>query len=333
MATRHIIALLKSHMQGDNAHFLSVAMQVAAEEARRGHSKTAEAIRELVDEAKRRHTKLEQHAGSVVVLQPRGELANLVSVRMPDIGLSSLVMPNATERRLKRVLQEQRQQLRLRQHNLPPRRKLLFIGAPGTGKTVTAAVLASELHVPLLTILLEGVITKFMGETAAKLRVVFESMSSSPGVYLFDEFDAIGARRTSVNDVGEIRRVLNSFLQFLEKDDSRSLIIAATNHPDLLDRALFRRFDDVLEFSLPDERMALRIVQARLATFDTTGVDWSIIQARLSGLSQAELVRAAVEAAKNSILNGSDRIATVDIISALDERASSDPVTTREPRG
>ena len=321
MAARHVIALLKSHVQGDSAHFLSVAMQVAAEEARRGHAKTAETIRELVDEAKRRSIQLEQRAGSVVVLHPRGELANLVSVCTPEIRLSSLVFPSRTEAKLKRVLQEQRQQSRLRQHNLRPRRKLLFIGPPGTGKTVTATALAAELHLPLLTILLEGVITKFMGETAAKLRVVFEAMATTQGVYLFDEFDAIGAKRTAVNDVGEIRRVLNSFLQFLEKDDSRSLIIAATNHPELLDRALFRRFDDVLEYLLPDEAISLQIIEARLVPFHTSTMDWSAIRPHLEGLSQADLVRAADEAAKNSILSGSDQVTTSDLLSALEERS------------
>lgn len=101
------------------------------------------------------------------------------------------------------------------------------------------------------TIQLDGVITKYMGETAAKLRLVFDAIQSTRGVYLFDEFDAIGGRRTSTNDVGEIRRVLNSFLGFLEMDDSESLIIGATNHASLLDRALFRRFDAVLEYGLP----------------------------------------------------------------------------------
>lgn len=321
MAARHLIALLKSHVQGDSAQFLSVAMQIAAEEARLGHAKTAETIRELVDAAKQRSSQLEQRSGSVVVLQPRGELVNLVSVRTPEIRLSSLVLPSRTEAQLKRVLQEQRQQTRLRQHNLSPRRKLLFIGPPGTGKTMTAAALAGELHLPLLTILLEGVITKFMGETAAKLRVVFEAMVTTPGVYFFDEFDAIGVKRTAVNDVGEVRRILNSFLQFLEKDDSRSLIIAATNHPDLLDRALFRRFDDVLEYSLPDEATAMRLLESRLAPFHTSTVDWSAVRPHLEALSQADLVRAADEAAKNSVLSGSDQVTTPDLLSALEERS------------
>src|SRR5262249_62234212 len=104
---------------------------------------------------------------------------------------------------------------------------------------------------PLLGVRLDGLITKFMGETAAKLRLIFDAMTRTRGVYLFDEFDAIGGDRSLPNDVGEMRRVLNSFLQFLEADDSDSLILAATNHDELLDPALFRRFDDVIRYGPP----------------------------------------------------------------------------------
>jgi len=145
--------------------------------------------------------------------------------------------------RIKRVLLEQTQRDKIRHHGFAPMRKLLLIGPPGTGKTMTAAVLAGETALPLLTIQLDALITKYMGETAAKLRMVFDAIEQTRGVYLFDEFDALGGRRAERNDVGEIRRVLNSFLQFLERDESDSLVIAATNHPELLDRALFRRFD------------------------------------------------------------------------------------------
>ncbi|TIN67713.1 MAG: AAA family ATPase, partial [Mesorhizobium sp.] len=97
------------------------------------------------------------------------------------------------------------------------------------------------------------------------------AMQATRGVYFFDEFDAIGARRGERQDVGEIRRVLNSFLQFLEQDDSHSLIIAATNHPELLDRALFRRFDDVIEYAVPDRPIIEALLRARLDRFDTRG--------------------------------------------------------------
>ena len=132
---------------------------------------------------------------------------------------------------------------------------------------MTAGVLAGELQLPLFIIRLDSLITKFMGETAAKLRLVFEAMTSSRGVYLFDEFDSIGAQRALPNEVGEIRRVLNSFLQFIEHNTSDSLILAATNHPDVIDWALFRRFDDVIEYHLPDTHAVLQALQAKLAGF------------------------------------------------------------------
>jgi AAA+ superfamily predicted ATPase len=319
-SARHLITLLKTHVRGDEQEFLSVAMEVAAREARLGHMKVAEQIRDLVDQARTKTTHLQKRAGSVVVLQPRGDMAGLLSVSQPTIRLSSMVLPEVLEKRLRRVLLEQRQKSKLRKHNLEIRRKLLFLGPPGTGKTMTAAALAGELHLPLLSILLEGVITKFMGETAAKLKLIFEAMIVEKGIYLFDEFDAIGARRTQANDVGEIRRVLNSFLQLLEKDESDSLIIAATNHPDLLDKALFRRFDDVIEYGLPDEKTAAKIIEARLARFSVDDLDWNRLCPDMRGLSQAELVRASDEAAKNAILQGIDRIRSDDLIAALHER-------------
>jgi len=328
-SARHLISLLKTHMRGDEQEFLSIAMEVAAREARQGHIKVAEQIRELVDQSRAKATLLQRRAGSVVVLQPRGEMANLLSVSQPTLRMSSMVLSESLENRLRRVLLEQRQKSKLRKHSLGVRRKLLFLGPPGTGKTMTAAVLAGELHCPLFTILLEGVITKFMGETAAKLRLVFEAMAVEKGVYFFDEFDAIGARRTQVNDVGEIRRVLNSFLQLFEKDESNSLVIAATNHPDLLDRALFRRFDDVIEYCLPDRKTALDVVETRLARFNINDLDWERIGAEVAGLSQAELVRASDEAAKNAILQGTDRIKTEELIAALNERKHASRSTDR----
>jgi SpoVK/Ycf46/Vps4 family AAA+-type ATPase len=322
-AARHMIALLKSHLEGDDKEFLSVAMQAAAHEARLGHVAVAQQLRDLIDESKRRSSAVGSRSGQLVVLEPRGELASLLSVQMPAIRFSDMALPETLAERLKRVLLEQRQQKRLREHSLSPRRKLLFLGPPGSGKTMTASALAGELHLPLFTIMLEGLITKFMGETAAKLRLVFEAIRQTQGVYLFDEFDALGAHRTQSNDVGEIRRVLNSFLQLLEKDNSQSLVVAATNHPELLDRALFRRFDDVIEYNLPDAKLAEEILQRKLAMFQTADIDWRHILPETDGLSQAELVRASEEAAKKAVLGGSTRITSEALIAAVHERKAA----------
>jgi SpoVK/Ycf46/Vps4 family AAA+-type ATPase len=319
-AARHMIALLKSHLEGDDKEFLSVAMQAAAHEARLGHGGIAQQLRDLIDEAKRRSAAVQNRPGQLIVLEPRGELANLLLVQTPSIRLSDMALPEVLAERLKRVLLEQRQQRKLREHSLSPRRKLLFIGPPGSGKTMTASALAAELHLPLFTIMLEGLITKFMGETAAKLRLVFDAIRQTQGVYLFDEFDALGAHRTQSNDVGEIRRVLNSFLQLLEKDASQSIIVAATNHPGMLDRALFRRFDDVIEYGLPDAALAEEILRRKLAMFETVDLEWSRVLPEAQGLSHADLARASEEAAKRAVLGGSIRITSEALLAALRER-------------
>jgi SpoVK/Ycf46/Vps4 family AAA+-type ATPase len=194
------------------------------------------------------------------------------------------------------------------------------MGPPGSGKTMTASALAGELHLPLYLIVLDGLITKFLGETAAKLRLVFEALAKNRGVYLFDEFDAIGGERAATNDVGEIRRVLNSFLQFLEQDASQSLIVAATNHPASLDRALFRRFDDVVQYDHPPVDLVERTLKNRLATFDTRGLSWKKAARAAEGLSYAEITQACESAAKEAILDGSDRIDTARLTRSIEER-------------
>jgi len=315
-----IKALLESHATGDDARFLAVAMQVAAQAARQGHGKLADELRQLIEEAKERAHVVPRPTPPTPLAQPRGELSGLLSVAYPKARLGEMVLPPAVRRRLERVLKEHRQQSKLRAHGLAPRHRLLLVGPPGSGKTMTASALAGEMGVPLFTIVLESLITKFMGETAAKLRVIFETMRATRGVYLFDEFDAIGGHRAAGNDVGEIRRVLNSFLQLLEQDESGSVIIAATNHPQMLDHALFRRFDDVLEFSPPVAGQAEQAMKAKLGVFASRGVDWKAAAKAAQGLSYGEITRACEDAVKEAILNDTTTISTETLVHALTER-------------
>lgn len=322
--SRHIVALLQSHIAGDEDRFLSVATQLAAHEARQGHGKLARELSELIDAAKGKGATVSRRgAGPVPIAQPKGELTSLLAARYSDIRLSSMMLTSELEERLRRVLTEQRQQERLRARGLTPRRKLLLVGPPGSGKTMTAAALAGELKLPLFTALYDGLIGKLMGETATRLRLVFDAIAVQRGVYFFDEFDAIGAQRAGPNDVGEIRRVLNSFLQFLENDDGPSLIVAATNHPELLDKALFRRFDDVITYGLPDPEIVHGILESHLATFKLQDVHWPQVLDAAVGLSQAEIARAADEAAKVAVLSETDRVVTPALLAALAERKAA----------
>jgi SpoVK/Ycf46/Vps4 family AAA+-type ATPase len=253
-------------------------------------------------------------------VQPKGELAGILSVSYPDVRLADMILAPETEARLHRVLVEHRQQVKLRDHGLHPRSKLLLTGPPGSGKTLTAKALAGELRLPLFAIMLDGLITKFMGETAAKLRLVFDAMKRTSGVYLFDEFDAIGSKRRATNDVGEVRRILNSFLSMLEEAALGSLVIAATNHPELLDPALFRRFDDVVEYELPSPELIRRTLLSRFSSLDTTDVDWHVVAAKAEGLSYADIVKACEDAAKEAVLTESHAVTTSMLRRAIEER-------------
>jgi SpoVK/Ycf46/Vps4 family AAA+-type ATPase len=159
-----------------------------------------------------------------------------------------------------------------------------------------------------------------MGETAAKLRQIFDATGETRGVYFFDEFDAIGSQRSLANDVGEIRRVLNSFLQMIEHDISHSLIVAATNHPELLDPALFRRFDDVLYYSLPDVSQIATLLKAKLRRIAEKRVSWTKLADDALGLSYAEVTRVSEEVLKDALIHERETVSQADIHQMLIER-------------
>ena len=319
MATaEQLKALLRSHSEGDDDLFRSVALQIAAHQADKGHERLAKEIRDLVDKAKR----VQQPAGrrAVPIARPSGELSGLVLATYPSTRLADMVLSDSLRARIEEIILQQRQRDLLRSHGLTPKRKLLLVGPPGCGKTMTASVLAAECRLPLLFVQLHSLISKYMGETAAKLHHVFDAMVETRGVYLFDEFDAIGAMRSAGNDVGEIRRVLNSFLQFLERDDSESIIIAATNFMDMLDDALFRRFDDVITYELPDGELIQELIENRLTAFDLSGVEWEDVIITARGLGHAEIARACDDAARTAVLSGVKTIHGKDLIRVLSNR-------------
>nr|WP_183835345.1 ATP-binding protein [Cellulomonas hominis] len=264
------------------------------------------------------HRPRQQRSESVQLDQPRGDLAELVESSHPEVALRDLVAPSDLTTRIKQVIAEQRQRHTLLEHGFAPAHRLLLEGPPGTGKTMTASVLASELGLPMFTIRLDSLLSKYMGETAGKLRLVFDAVAQRRGVYLFDEFDALGADRSG-NDVGEARRILNSFLVFLEQASPESIVVAATNHRSILDRALFRRFDAVLTYDLPDSRQAVSVIRARLGSL-ATGLSLAKLHDVTHGLSHADLVKAAEAAAKSGLMRGESAVTRDDLIDALTAR-------------
>lgn len=313
MATaEQIKTLIRSHFSEEPERFYTAALQVAAHEARQGHSALAHEIKALVDK--------ERGRAKLGVVRFPDELNGLILSRDAQEKLPMVVLSAANRERLDGILHEYRQREMLKGHGMHHRRKILLSGPPGTGKTMTAGVLAGELGLPLRTIQVDRLVTKFMGETASKLRQIFDVIRDSEGVFLFDEFDAIGGDRGRENDVGEMRRVLNSFLQFIESDLSDNIIVAATNNASLLDRALFRRFDDVLHYQLPDGDERKRLMGNLLAAFTTKQFKLEGAVEASNNLSHAEIDKACRDAIKEAILSGSSKVTTTSLEKRLEDR-------------
>jgi SpoVK/Ycf46/Vps4 family AAA+-type ATPase len=313
MATaEQIKSLIKSHFNTDMESFYTVSLQLAAHEAKKGHSSLAHDIRTILD---RNRQKKRQKVSSLP-----SSLQGLVLTEYPEITKSSLVINPNLESRIERIITEYRQKNKLKSFGLSHRRKILLSGPPGTGKTMTAKVLSNELKVPLHTIQVDRLVTKFMGETSAKLRQIFDLIKEESGVYLFDEFDAIGGNRASENDVGEMRRVLNSFLQFIEQDSSDNLIVAATNNPALLDRALFRRFDDVLYYEYPNDDERKQLIQNILGTYISSQFSWKEVLKASEKLSHSEIDSACRDAIKQAILSDKLDVNDTLLLQMIEER-------------
>lgn len=310
MATAdQIKSLVKAYVDQDDDKFKTVVLQIAAHEAKLGHDSIARELKQQMD-------KVGTKKGSIIKLNVQNPT---LLYTMPTVDLNELVVSDEIHEKIKKILSEYRNRKKLYEYGLSNRRKILIEGKPGTGKTMTASVIASEASLPLYTVQVDKLVTKFMGETSARLRQIFDSMEAQTGVYLFDEFDAIGADRSLDNEVGEIRRILNSFLQFIEQDSSESIIVAATNNQKMLDQALFRRFDDVLHYDLPSEKEISNLINLKVSTYcDYFVITKKIVDVAL-GLSQAEISRACDDAIKNSILDDC-LISEGMLISLLKER-------------
>ncbi len=319
-SAQQLIGLVKSHAEGDADRFYDLAMQLSAAEEQKGHTRLAEQLRQWAEAGQK--TPAERKPSITPLAAPRGDLGQFLAASYPTERLLDVILPSKIEDELTHLVVETRLREKLEEKGLKPRRRILLSGPPGTGKTMSASALAGELHYPLFSVMLHGLITKFMGETAQKLKMIFDAIKTTRGIYLFDEIDALAAARGGENDVGEARRVLNSFLQFLDEDAGPSIVVATTNIPGILDRAVLRRFDLVLPYSMPDGPAIRQALERRLIGFSLARIGWKRISNAAAGLSTADVVTAAEDAARRAVLSNTDRISTQDLLDALERRRS-----------
>lgn len=310
--------LLQSHAEGDEPSFRKAALQLAAAESTAGHVRVAEEIRAII--AKMPATAFRKPQGPVVdIAAPRGELADILEGGHREERLRDIVLCSETEETLKRVLSENRSRAQLERFGVQPRRRLLFHGAPGCGKTLAAAVLAGEMGLPRMTVRFDALFSRFLGATAVQLRAIFAEMPRRPGVYLFDEFDSVAKARGDSQDVGEMNRVVTAFLQLVDADTSGSILVAATNHIELLDRAVFRRFDVIVSFDKPTREQIAALMELRLSTVGLPDATASKLAAHAEGWSFADVTRACDDAIRTMALDDRGEVSERDVVHALEE--------------
>ncbi|WP_068784136.1 AAA family ATPase [Paenibacillus phocaensis] len=317
MATANQIKMLvEAHVLNNEERFRTIVLQLAAHEAKLGHTSFARELRDILNKPQNK---------DIPIIQFNKDVNELIGISLEYHKLTELVVSEEIKERIRRILNEYESREKLRRHGLVHRRKILLEGPPGTGKTMTASIVAMETGLPLCTIKMDKLMTKYMGETGTKLRAIFDAINENSAVYFFDEFDAIGTNRNVDNDVGEIRRVLNLFLQFIEQDDSESIIIAATNNSRMLDPALFRRFDDVIHYSLPDEEQIPNLLKNRLGQFAPNDLDKSMENFISTGknLSHAELSKACDDAVKETIINDKKTVQSDLLLKMIKEKISA----------
>lgn len=234
-----------------------------------------------------------------------------------------MVLPPDVEERFARIEREYAARERLGVYGLRPRKTILLYGPPGCGKSLGAKRLAWNTGLPLMKVRFDALVSSYFGESASNLRSVFDAAKERPCVLLLDECDFIARSRTGSKDVGEAVRIVNTLLQLMEEYDAPGLLVATTNIEDSLDDALFRRFDDVFTISPPGpEEIGLLLKLTLSAVKVSDQVDWKLIIERLKGVSAAQVVKCAMDAAKTSILQGQKVIQEQTLRAAIGELRS-----------
>ncbi len=314
--------LIKSGVERDDKTFRSISEAVIAEERQKHHNLLANDLETILYGSKSlsassKPSKLNQN---IPIDKERG--LPLLELREPVRGLDDVIHSDTNRNSIKRILKEYNREEVLRSWGMRPVERALFCGPPGCGKTISAEALAFELNRPLCIIRLDSVVSSFLGETSANLRKVFDFIKLSPVVALFDEFDALGKERADVAEHGELKRVVNTFLQMLDDFSGPSLIVAATNHEDILDSAIWRRFEEVLVFELPTVAQIKGVLSIKLQGVRRNFEYTKPIVDLFKNISHADIERILKRSIKDMLLDGEEFLNLEHIKNALkDEKA------------
>lgn len=322
-----LLRLFRS-IEGDkNDDVVKVAGLIIEEEKKKGHIKLAQKLNSILD---RNIQANQQFKGELRRLLPTG--VSIPTDKRHNFPLASfierdelrheMVLPIETEEKINRIEKEYAARERLAHYGLKHKQKILLYGGPGCGKSMSAERIAWNLGLPFLKVKFDVIISSYLGETAANLAKLFDGIKDFPCILLFDEFDIIGKTRGGSQDVGEMHRIVNMLLTLLEEYNSQGLFIATTNLDNILDKALFRRFDDIVEIPKPSKEEIKRLLILTLSAIETSkDIDWISLVDKMIGFSAALVVKIANDAAKFAVIANEKTLRQFHFERSLSENA------------
>jgi len=319
--------MFKGIFSEDIVSLKKIAQSIIVEERALGHTKLATTLENISATEKPRYTVFNErnnhskNGDSITALPTSKRDNSQLAAFIPREQLKHhMVLPQNVEERLLSIEKEFAARERLGKYNLSPKRKILLHGSPGCGKTLSAERIAWNLGLPLLKVRFDALLSSYFGESASNLRAVFDYCKREPVVLLLDECDFIAKSRISTQDVGEVPRIVNMLLTLLDEYDAPGLVIATTNLRVSLDEALFRRFDDVIEIPMPDEKAREQLLKMTLSAIPVSP-DLNIrkVATLLDGYSSANIVLTAQRAAKYSVLASNKNVSQIHFDRAISE--------------
>jgi len=333
-----LVKLIRANRTGHTEQFISVVREIIAYERKLGHTNIADDLEKAlqipqgINQSAKELTRTSpispsSYFNGKLVPSSKGDQFPLLEVRKPDTSFDGIVLTEKITKSLEQVLIEEKKKQKLSEYGLRPLSRVLFYGPPGCGKTLASEVIANELGCPLYYVRFDSVISSYLGETSSNLRRVFDFATNGLSILFFDEFDAIGKSRDISEEVGELKRVVNSFLQMMDNFQGKSIIITATNHEKLLDSALWRRFEKVVFFGLPEKPEIARLLKLRLQGIYLRDFSISDVVDLFTGLSYSDITKICYAAIKRMILNDQNQLNEKDLRTAfevfMDDRPSA----------
>ncbi len=301
-----LVSLVKAGTNGDNRAFRSAAEAIIAEERAKQHSILADRLTTAM-QANGNGNPMRTNLQTITFEQSyRGR--DFVSEVVPRKQIDDLILPVLAKQNVLELVEEQRRADLLRAHGIEPRNRILFVGPPGTGKTTLAEAIAEAIAVPLFVVRYEAMIGSYLGETASRLKRIIDYAKTTPCVLFFDEFDAIGKERGDIHETGEIKRVVTTLLMQIDDLPSYAIIAAATNHPELLDRAAWRRFQVRIQLKLPTQRELIKYFDDNLRRLDAPiGIASSALAKSLGRISYADAEQFCMDVRRRQVLAAGEK--------------------------